>query len=85
MHTLNSEPIKFFQLGANSWYFKEGVSDILVELEQLREKAVREEIFLQKGQVVCLGIRELCIKDIGLWVTQWRGMVPQLGGPSQYP
>jgi len=65
MNTLNSEPIKFFQPGANSWNFKGGVSGILVELEQLREKAVGEEIFLQEGQVACLGMRELCIKIAG--------------------
>ncbi len=66
MHTLNSELVKFFQPGTNRWNVKGRVGSILVELEQLRDKAVGEEIFLQEGQEACLSVRELCIKAVGL-------------------
>ena len=35
-------------------------------MEQLREAAVGEETFFKEGLVVCLGVRELGVKTVGL-------------------
>ena len=66
MHTLNPKLIKFFKPRANNCRAKGLVSNILVELEQMREEAMEEEIFLKERQVVHLGMRKLCIKMVGL-------------------